>query len=514
MLKQAHICVGYSFFWKVRYVVALFVFILLLPNQVLAQVVPQDSIKNSIQKAIEKLAADADLINASVSFMVKDLKTGKEVSYYNPDMSLVPASVLKTVTTATALEVLGGGYTFKTELQYSGYIDTHCVLHGDVYIKGGGDPALGSRFFTQHYFEPFFMDIWADAIVQLGIDSINGRVIADDLLFGVEPTPSTWTYGDLGNYFGASPCALSIYDNTCFLTFSTSANAGDSAVLQCVDPYVPEMEFLNFVKGANVFDDFSTITGAMYDDYRVITGSLPKSKDEYEVRGSLPDPARQAAFELTMALNRKNVRLKTNYTTTRQLLHEKQNTKSERTSFYTMHSPSVSSIVYWTNLVSMNLFAEHLLYGVSLAKTGLANAESGSAAVINFWAKKGINTKGMYMHDGSGLSRYNAVSARHLTDIFKYMAVNSKYGKTFEGSLPVAGKSGTLSRICRKTAAEGRVMAKSGTIQRVKTFAGYVKTISGKKLAFALLVNNFNCSTAEMVKKIEKVFVAMSTYVN
>jgi D-alanyl-D-alanine carboxypeptidase/D-alanyl-D-alanine-endopeptidase (penicillin-binding protein 4) len=93
------------------------------------------------------------------------------------------------------------------------------------------------------------------------------------------------------------------------------------------------------------------------------------------------------------------------------------------------------------------------------------------------------------------------------------MAVSSKYAKSFEGSLPVAGKSGTLSKLCKKTSAEGRIFAKSGSIQRVKCYAGYVKTTSGKKLAFALLVNNFNCSTAEIIKKIEKVFVAMSVYV-
>lgn len=458
------------------------------------------------------MAEDADLVNASISFMVKDLKTGKEVSFYNPDMSLTPASVLKTVTTATALEVLGGGYTFKTELQYTGYIDSLCVLHGDIYVKGGGDPALGSRFYSEHYFEPFFMDVWADAIIQLGIDSIDGRVIADDMLFGPEPTPPTWTYGDLGNYFGASPSALSIYDNTCYLTFSTTATPGDSAVLECINPFIPEMEMINMVKGANVFDDNSSISGALFDDDRIISGALPKSKDHYEVKGSLPDPGRQVAFELTMALHRKNIGLKTNYTTTRQLFMKGMEAEKERTGFYTTVSPSVSSLVYWTNLVSMNLFAEHLLCGIGLVRTGSANTGSSTAAVTSFWAKKGIDTKGMYLADGSGLSRYNAISARHLTDIFKYMANVSKSGKGFEGSLPVAGKSGTLSKMCKKTTAEGRVMAKSGSIQRVKSFAGYVKTTSGKKLAFALLVNNFNCSTADIVKKIEKVFVAMSTY--
>lgn len=476
------------------------------------QKVPKDSIKNSIQKAIEKMAADPDLANASISFMVKNVNTGAEVSFYNPDMSLVPASVMKSITTATALEVLGGGYTFKTELQYSGTIDTNCVLHGDIYIKGGGDPTLGSRFFTNHYYEPYFMDVWADAIVQLGIDSIDGRVIGDDMLFGLEPTPSTWTYGDLGNYYGASPSALSIFDNACYLTFSTSGTPGDSAVLQCIDPYIPEMDMLNFVKGANVYDDNSTITGALFDDSRMITGSLPKSKDDYEVRGSMPDPGRQAAFELTMALQRKNVAVKTNYTTTRQLYLDRQKIETERDSFFTAVSPSVSSVVYWTNIVSNNLFAEHLLNTIGLVRSGSASTGGGTGSVTGFWAKKGISTKGFYMMDGSGLSRYNAVSARFLTDMFKYMAVSSRSGKTFEGSLPVAGKSGTLSRMCKKTIAEGRVMAKSGTIQRVKSFAGYVKTTSGKKLAFALLVNNFNCSTSEVIKKIEKVFVAMAGY--
>lgn len=478
-----------------------------------AQVVPPDSLRNNIQKAIEKMVNDPALKNASVSFMAIDHKSKKELAYYNPDQSLVPASVMKTVTTATALEVMGPGYTFKTVLAHTGYVDSNCVLHGDIYIVGGGDPALGSRFFSDHYFQPDFMHVWSDAVIQLGIDSIDGRIIGDDLLFGIEPTPSTWTYGDLGNYYGASPSGLSIYDNQCTLSFSTG-EVGDSARLECIDPFVPNLEFLNEVTGGNVFRDHSTITGALFDEDRIITGSLPKGKDNYEVRGSLPDPGLQTAFELNMALHSKGVFVNGGYTTTRKERLAHRTDTSQRTEFYTQTSPSLSSIAYWTNLVSVNLFAEHLMCQIGLVKTGNGQVEYGTSYTTSFWSRKGINTDGMYLMDGSGLSRYNGISARHLSGILLYMATRSRYGDTFRNTLPVSGKSGTMRTVCDGTVAAGRVYAKSGTIQRVKAYAGYVHARSGTKMSFAILVNNFNCSSAELIKKIEKVMVAMSLYVN
>ena len=134
----------------------------------------------------------------------------------------------------------------------------------------------------------------------------------------------------------------------------------------------------------------------------------------------------------------------------------------------------------------------------------------GVLAVKNFWSKR-INTTGMYISDGSGMSRMNAVSAYHLTSILRYMKKSKNY-KSFYTSLPIAGESGTMSNIGKKTYASGRLRAKSGTMTRVKSYAGYVKSKSGKNLAFAIIVNNYNCYNSTMTKKLEKIMVAISNH--
>lgn len=466
---------------------------------------------NSIEKAIIAFNKDPELKNASFSFLVKDVKTGVVIAANNPDMSLVPASTMKVVTSAAALEILGGGYKFKTLIQYSGYIDTSCVLHGDIYIKGGGDPALGSRFFKEHYYEPDFLWVWANAIRNFGIDSVNGRVIGDADIFGHDPTPSTWSYGDLGNYYGAPPNGLTIFDNTCYIDFKTSPNNGDSAVLICVEPEVPDLDFINSVKGANTTEDNSIIIGPPYRGQRYIKGTVPKNKEAFEIRGSIPDPANQAAFELQMALHEIGIGVSNGYTTTRKLNFENALCDLQRNDIYTQYSPGVGSIVWFVNMNSVNLFAEHLCIAIGQIKYSSPSTTSGCAAITEFWKKRGIDVKGLYMQDGSGLSRYNAISAHHLTDIMMYMS-KSKNASTFEGTLPTAGKSGTLSNVGKKTSIAGNLKAKSGTMQRVKSYTGYVKSKSGKKLAFAMIINNFNCSINDMVHKLETLMIAMANY--
>ncbi|HYG51682.1 MAG TPA: D-alanyl-D-alanine carboxypeptidase/D-alanyl-D-alanine-endopeptidase [Flavobacteriales bacterium] len=472
----------------------------------------EDTAKNSLEKFIDVFVDDPDLKNASFTFMAKDVKTSAVIAEYNPDMSLMPASTMKVVTTAAAMEILGGGYKFKTVLQYSGYIDTSCVLHGDLYIKGGGDPTLGSRFFKDHYYDPDFLNNWAMMVRLAGIDSITGRVIGDDDIYGADPTPTTWVYGDLGSYYGAPPNGLTIFDNCVYYEFESGPNSGDSTTITCIEPYVPGLEVINTVKSAAVSDDNSFFIGPPYRFNRYVKGTIPRNQKAYdEVRGSIPDPALQAAFEFQMALHNMDIAVNGGYTTTRKLRLEKRYEKVERTDFYTQYSPSTSSIIYWINMNSVNLFAEHLCIQIGLSKYGGASTQTGCSAITEFWKKRGIDTEGLYMFDGCGLSRHNAISAHHLTDIMVYMA-KSKNAAGFENTLPVAGKTGTLSNIGKKTIIAGNVHAKSGTMQRVKSYSGYVKTKSGRKLAFTMIVNNFNCPVKKMVDKFEKLMIAMASF--
>ncbi len=461
----------------------------------------------SVRLAIQKMAADDQLKNASISFYAFDLDSNKVVAGLGSNKSLVPASTMKLVTTATALELLGPGKRFSTHVKYSGEIDSNCVLNGNIYIVGGGDPCLGSERFTKHYGD--FINKWANEIIKLGIDSINGRVIADASIFNEQMIPSTWIWGDLGNYYGAGPCGLSIYENKCSIEFS-SGKKGDSTDVTCIYPYIPNLKFDNYVKGMITKKDLSYIFGAPYQENRIVKGGIPINKKNFSVRGSIPDPAYLTAFELDMELRELGIKLANPSTTVRKIKFETGSiVKTKKRIITTTRSPKLTSIMNLTNTYSINLYAEHLMNQIGVFKYRSGDTGSGTQATTLFWKNKGLDVEGMYINDGSGLSRFNAITAKQLVGILKHMN-ESKNKQLYIKSLPVAGKSGTLRNVGKGTAASGRVKAKSGYMTRIRSYAGYVTTKNKRNIAFALIVNNFNCTPFQMKKKMEKIMIKLA----
>lgn len=466
--------------------------------------------ENSIDRAIKALSKDPQLKNASISFVVRDVDSNNVISEWNPDQSMISASTMKVVTTASALEILGSYAKFKTSIKYDGYIDSNCILHGNIYIDGGGDPTLGSKYFKKEKFLLF--ENWATEIKNLGIDSINGRVIGDGSYFSDEYVASTWTWGDIGNYYGAGSSGLSIYDNTISFEFSSGPNVGDSTYLDCFYPYSPDLVINNRVKAGKTKKDEAYIYGGPYNPFRIIKGRIPVGQEGFIVKGSMHDPSYVAAFELETALWNAGVKVGVPATTVRKMMLIGDVPPEKRTLISEHKSPSLSRIVYWTNLISNNLFADHLLKHVGVKKYHDGSVFSSTLAIKKYWISKGLDMTGFYMNDGSGLSRSNAITANQLVGILIYMKNNSKFTKSFVSSLPVAGKTGTLRTIGKRTKIYGNLKAKSGTMTRVKSYAGYVTSASGKNLSFAIIVNNYNCTSFQIKKKVEKVMVALGDY--
>jgi D-alanyl-D-alanine carboxypeptidase/D-alanyl-D-alanine-endopeptidase (penicillin-binding protein 4) len=469
--------------------------------------------QNSVQKSIDALTTDPLMQNAGISFMVMDLNTKEVLASHNPKLSLSPASTMKLVTTATALEVLGPGYQYKTEVIAFGEIDSAGVLHGDIVIKGYGDPTLGSKYYEKQEFNPFFMQVWVDSIRAAGIRKITGRVIGDASYFSDNTLPGGWSWSDMGNYFGAGPCGLTVFDNMIRIGFNSGAVAGEKVSIGTTFPAVPDWNLDIHILSANGGGDNAYLYGAPYQNDYMGFGTIPKGQTGFEVKASLPDPAFVAACYLDSLLAKTGIDPAENPTTERRLRLAGTPLDITRKQDVLMvdKSPYLSSIVWWTNMVSVNLFAETLLNTIGAVRASDGSAWSGSASVERFWAGKGIDVTGLYVNDGSGLSRSNAISAHHYVDILKYMSA-SKNADTFKESLPVAGKSGTLSNWCKGGAASGNLMAKSGSMTRIKSHAGYVTTASGRKLAFALIINNYNATSAQLKLRIEAIFNTMAAY--
>ncbi|MDX1351007.1 MAG: D-alanyl-D-alanine carboxypeptidase/D-alanyl-D-alanine-endopeptidase [Putridiphycobacter sp.] len=462
---------------------------------------------NSIQLYAEGITSNPGVEHAPFSFFVTNMETGEIIADVNGDLAIPAASTMKLVTTATALQILGSKYTFKTNIAYTGTIDSASrTLNGDLIIVGGGDPTLGSKYFTEEGAENADISSWADSIKAIGIHHINGRIIADGSAYAYQGAPSGWVWGDLGNYYGAGPNGLTIYDNILKLFFDTKG-LGTIANIVCTEPYIPNLYIASEVTAAKSKRDNAYVFGAPYSFDWFVTGTLPANTENFMVKAANPDPELTVAHVVNAIFQESGITIKYYPTTKRELMKDTSYRPYSPETLFIHESPKLSTLINLTNQYSINLFAEHLLCEIARYRTGRGSTYGGALIAKSYWSKK-FNTSNLIMTDGSGLSRSNAVSAKFFNDLLTYM----RQSRTFKNSLAIAGKKGTMSSIGRNTSAAGRVYGKSGTMSKMKAYAGYVDSKSGKKLAYAMMINNYSCSTTKIKSYFQNLMVKLANY--
>jgi len=454
----------------------------------------QNSI-NSVQQKITGWQTTAGLANASIGISVSDNQTNAKLIESKPQLSLVPASILKTITTATALEVFGPEFRFQTTLSYSGTVRND-TLFGDLQIVGGGDPTLGSMYFPEN---KNFLDEWAKAIKDNHVRVITGNLIVDATIYEKVQVPGSWVWEDLGNYFGAGASGISVFDNMYEIHLKSGSEAGNPTQILRVIPEIPNLDLANEVLSSDMNSDQSYVFGSPEDNKRVIRGTIPKNQSDFVVKASVPNPSTLLASEFRKKISANGIILSGE-------------TKYEKAvgsgKISVIQSPSLRDIIRVTNHESVNLFAEHFLKHLAFQKTGLGTTKDGSLFVVQFWKDKGLDMTGFFMNDGSGLSRFNAITANHMVDILNYMKTKSSYSTDFYKSLPTAG-SGTLTAFTEAKFPNECLRAKSGSMTRVRCYTGYLTTESGRQLSFAVMLNNFSCTMSEATRKIEELLTEM-----
>jgi len=447
---------------------------------------------NSVQQKINGWQTTSGLANASIGITVSDSKTNEILIESKPQLSLVPASILKTITTATALEVFGPDFRFLTTLSYSGKVRND-TLFGDLQIIGGGDPTSGSEYFPES--KPF-MEEWVKALQEKHIKVITGNLILDATIYESQTIPNTWIWEDIGNYFGAGASGISVFDNIYKIHLKSEDVSGKPTKVTGINPEVPNLELTNEVLSSDSKSDQAYVFGSPEDNKRAIRGTIPKNQSDFVVKASVPNPAALLASEFRKILSGNGISV------SGVNKYEKvKNGSSNQLSV--IQSPPLRDIIRVTNHESVNLFAEHFLKHLAFQKTGLGTTEDGCKFVMQFWKDKGIDMTGFFMNDGSGLSRFNVITASQMVSVLNYMKTKSAYADDFYQSLPAAG-GGTLSKFSPQDFPNECLRAKSGSMTRVRCYAGYLTTVSGRQLSFAIMLNNFSCSQSESFRKIEE----------
>jgi D-alanyl-D-alanine carboxypeptidase/D-alanyl-D-alanine-endopeptidase (penicillin-binding protein 4) len=396
-----------------------------------------------------------------------------EVRYErNADLSLNPASNMKLLTSATALAKLGPEYRFTTRVLASARPQDG-RLAGSLILQGGGDPVL----------ETNGLEALADTVKAAGIREVEGGLTVDDYRFDAQRLGTGWSWDDEPYYYSAQISALTLNRNVIRVEVRPGKSAGDPAVVTA--PLLAEYATLKVsamtaASGSESKIDVERIRGR---NEVTVTGSIPLDRAEpASVSVTMEEPELYAGAVFRKLLAERGVHVAG--AVTRARVPEGAERIAEHASV------PLSEIVTLLNKPSDNLIAEMLLKELGYAVKKSGDAGAGSTVVEGWLKESGIDTGGVKVNDGSGLSRMDLVTARVLSDLL-VKADAQPWKEPFFASLPIAGVDGTLRGRMKGTVAERNVHAKSGTLAHVTALSGYVTTAGGERLAFSILINNW-----------------------
>lgn len=448
---------------------------------------------------MQKLLAKKDFKHAIVSAYAQEVNNENVVLGHNGDMSLVPASTLKLITTLSSIDLLGEDYQYITRLTHDGVLGTDGTLNGNIYIEGSGDPLLGStKVSGSTSFQALLRQI-VEAIQGYGINCIAGEIIADESIFNSFPVCPTWQWNDLGNYYASGAWGLNIHDNQYFIYYNQAAQEGQVPKLMRYGPEIPGLELQNEVTtGKKGSGDEAYIFGGPYDYTKRIVGTIPPGNKTFTIKGSIPDPPLFLSYYVYTYLEKVNIQVES-YSCT----HEPSKNKEKRKLIHEFRSVTLSETVKHANFTSNNLVCEAILKTIGHVKNKDGSGSYGVRAVRQYCGKLGLDMEAMYMEDGSGLSFRNRMSTKFLSDFLKAVSLKNGLQKMTK-YIPKVGMQGTVRSMLSGKSSRGYIYAKSGSMNGVICYAGYLKSKKGKWISFAIMINGFQKKYKEVKPHLEE----------
>ncbi|OQP62966.1 D-alanyl-D-alanine carboxypeptidase/D-alanyl-D-alanine endopeptidase [Niastella populi] len=459
-------------------------FLLLLAQ---AQTGISQNIATRLATAIKHFEADAQVRHGIVSLYVADAQTGKTVYAHNAQIGMAPASTQKIFTSVASFDLLGSAYRYQTVLGYDGHIENG-VLNGNLHINGYGDPTLGSWRWNDTKEEVVTGKIM-NALKKNNITKISGNVVLNDAAFSIQPTPGGWIWDDIGNYYGAGCWAINWHENQYDLQLEPGKKEGDTTKIVKIIPHLKEAALYNTITtGKQGSGDNGYIYLAPHSSMGFTEGTIPLGNKPFAISGAFPDAPGQFADVLEQLFSKQQIKVGGVFITYNSLRANKKECTPMQHTLTTLLSPPFDSINYWFLRKSINLYGEALIKTIALEKTGFGSTQKGVELVRTFWSERGIDKGAVNVIDGSGLSPQNRVTTHAEVKVLQYARTRSWY-KAFYNALPEYN---------------GMKM-KSGSIGGARAFAGYHTAKDGRQYVFSIIVNNYEGSSGEIVKKLYSV---------
>ena len=459
---------------------------------------------------VEALLGTAPTNKGEWGLLIVDAESGDTLYEQNADKYFVPASNMKLFTTALALAKLGPEYRFHTTLETRGTISSEGVLAGDLALVGRGDPNLSNRKFPYELKEEFdgppekaLVEL-ADALVAKGVKEISGDVIGDDSYFPRERYPNGWEIDDMVWEYGAAISAIVVDDNTVALTLTPGEQAGN-AVQAAVTPGTPDFTVENEVitSAADVKPDL-TLTREPGANIVVVKGSLPAKSAPRKLVLAIEEPAQHAAATLKRLLEERGVKV----AGVARARHDHAELGGDPAVLAEHVSVPLGDAVKLINKISQNLHTEMLLRTAARQNAVWATPDELMKVPADFYAAAGIAPGDVIQADASGLSRHDLVTPRAIATLLGFAQKQSWFG-LYYASLPVAGVDGTLEDRMKNTLATGRIHAKTGSVEHVRTLSGFAETPDGRRVIFSFLSNNQGGKSHEAADALTGLCVAM-----
>jgi D-alanyl-D-alanine carboxypeptidase/D-alanyl-D-alanine-endopeptidase (penicillin-binding protein 4) len=439
-------------------------------------------VQSRLAVAMRKLEEDPQFKHASLSLFVVNSKSGMRVFEKNSKVGLAPASCQKVITSVAAFDLLGKDYRFRTQLAHDGSIENH-VLRGNLHILGSGDPTFGSARWSSTG-ENVILKNWVDEIRKKGIAEITGSLVTEGKNWDASTIPDGWIWQDIGNYYGAGASLLNWRENQYDLVLQSGSKPGDSVKITGTVPALWNVNFVSeLVAAEKGSGDNAFIYLPVNSSTAHVRGTIPAGEKRFVISGAFPNSAVQFVETLRRSLQDAGVSVP---------LPADNLKRATPTIIATQLSPPLDSINYWFLKKSINLYGEALIKAIGFEKGGMGSTGKGIEILRFFWSQRGIEKSEINILDGSGLSPQNRVTTEALVKVMQHAKTRLWYPSFLQALPEING-----------------IKMKSGSISGARSYTGYITSRAGDEFTFAIIVNNYDGSAGEVVRKIWRVLDVM-----
>lgn len=446
---------------------------------------------------------------------IVSLESGKTIFEHNPRKYFNPASNAKLYTSALALDRLGPSHRIKTSLYSTTRPEASGTLRGDVIVYGRGDPTMAARLNGGDYFKG--LEPLVSQLVNAGVRRIEGDLVGDESYFTGPPFGSGWEWDDLQAYYGAETSALTVNDNALDVFVKPAERIG----MPCRITTGPQTSFVTFINrtqtAAKDTEPRIVVYRPVGENIIYVTGRLAiDNASGYYSAIAVHNPASLFVSLFKDALAQRGIVI-----TGRTRVIDWKYREVTPIEFAklielgSVESMPLGDIVRETLKPSQNLYAQLLLLQVgemSRAGSTIGNQPSPQPSVFqpregtseglgievlnDFLSQVGLKKGDVLLEEGSGLSRRDVITPEATVALLSF-ASRSRWFDGYHNALPIAGVDGTLQNRMKGTAAAGNVRAKTGSLRYVYSLSGYVTTSAGERLAFSIMLNNYNAERSD-----------------